>query len=421
MSYPDSYESILKPFSESMIVQGGGLSYVAASFGKNTKTLKLSQFDRILECDLEHGVIQVEAGISLAKIYGLLEETPWTLPVQPGHPQITVGGCIAVNVHGKNQFREGLFENSVLEMELYHPHFGLKLISKNHNSELFWMTIGGLGLTGIIVTVKLQLKKKIGHSIEFENIPTRSIEETKDILEKCKTTHDLLYSWNDFSRLGRGGVGFVVAGKFSGREAIQKSYKTKKLDPAHSSFFPILNQVSTPILNLVYRLINTKLKNRGIQSFYDFTFPVHSKSFYFSLFGRKGFVERQILIPETCVDRYFKDFKTLLNKHNPFIVLGTLKVFAGTQRFLDFQGNGFCFSLDLPYCEYDKNFHFDLDELNLRLGCLDNFIKDSRVSSTLVKNQYSQYNSFKDALYEYDPKRLFRSALSERLGLDDRI
>src|SRR5262245_36078716 len=91
------------------IARGAGLSFSSASFGPATVTVDLRAFNRILDFDATNGVVEVEMGLSLGELFHFLKKRDFYLPVQPGYPAITVGGCIAADVHGKNAARDGTF------------------------------------------------------------------------------------------------------------------------------------------------------------------------------------------------------------------------------------------------------------------------------------------------------------------------
>src|SRR5579885_2495991 len=153
---PDRIRMLEEINTNVQIPRGAGLSYVPASFGRDTLVRELSYFNRILEFNSIEKTVVVEPGITLEKLLEWSFKEKLYLPVQPGYPKITIGGCIAANVHGKNPLKYGSFKDHVIWLELFHPQNSSKIIVER-NSELFDATCGGLGLTGIITRVKLQL------------------------------------------------------------------------------------------------------------------------------------------------------------------------------------------------------------------------------------------------------------------------
>ena len=151
--------------------------------------------------------------------------------------------------------------------------------------------------------------------------------------------------------------------------------------------------------------------------FYKFNYPVASTPFYFDWYGKRGFVERQILVPDANVDSYIEKLEALLRKYRPQIVLGSCKLFSGQQRLLHFAGTGLVISIDTMPGEESAAFHDALDELNVRMKAIDNIAKDSRVTKDLIASEYGEYNAFRDLLAEHDPCRQLASALSDKLCL----
>ena len=142
---PDKFRDLEQiPKNVIRIGRGGGYSYTAPSFGKNILTQEMTSFNRILEFDEESRTVVVESGITLKELLKWSFEKKLFLKIQPGHPGITIGGCVASNVHGKNPHKDGTFVNVVLEIKLFHPDHGIKILSRTQNSDIFELTCGGL-------------------------------------------------------------------------------------------------------------------------------------------------------------------------------------------------------------------------------------------------------------------------------------
>lgn len=419
---PDRYRNLLNlSDGTNHIAQGSGISYVPASFGKDSQVIGMRSFDRILDFNINEKTISVEAGITIGKLYNFLLPYKLCLPVQPGHPQITIGGCIACNVFGKNQVRHGLFSSSIIEIQLYHPFHGILNLSRNENSEIFELTCGGFGLTGIILSVKLRLDDIISDLINVKNSEVKNLSETFSALGKLKDKADMLYTWNDLSTFSNGfGRGFIITGSFSKDNLdIKDNYKFKKLKPHRQGLLPprVFNKITSPFLNLLFYIQNVKIKPEQRISYFDFSYPVANKVFYFDLFGKRGFIEQQILVPKGSYEGYLLGFEKLVRRYKPLIALCSCKAFSGRQRLLNFNGEGVVLSLDIPNLPEHENFLNELDNLNIEFGAIGNICKDSRISKETVSRQYKEYDEFRNRLHNFDPKRLFTSELSKRLDL----
>ncbi|MGB0671333.1 MAG: FAD-binding oxidoreductase, partial [Rhodospirillales bacterium] len=144
--------------------RGAGLSLSAMGFGNAGRTVGMDRFDRFKAYDAETGHITVESGATLGNVSEFLLSKGRLLPAQPGHPGISVGGSIANNVHGKNPCREGTFVDWVESLRLFHPDYGILHLSRQEKPEIFDLTCGGFGLTGIIIDATLRTEPLNGNA-----------------------------------------------------------------------------------------------------------------------------------------------------------------------------------------------------------------------------------------------------------------
>ena len=402
------------------IAQGAGISYVPASFAEDGTSISMAAFNKILSFDERALILEVEAGISLGEIYQFLVEYELCLPVQPGHPEISLGGCIAFNCHGKNQVKEGYFCDHVEEISLWHPDKGHLQLSRSKNADVFDLTCGGMGLTGVIISAKIRVKKINSTKINVEIIKMNSLEETFLFLKDQQNDFDLLYSWHNWSSVfGMQGKGFVVAGKFGGNsfENIKKPRIKKRLKNQNFCL-PIINNFTMPILNLLFEFWNIYLNNSYSENIWDFNFPIEKKSVYYRAFGGKGFLEQQVIIPFEKASAYSDELQNIVKNTKACIALSSVKIFRGEKHFLNFSGEGVVLSLDVKTNSQGLAFFEKLDLLNMRLGCIPNLSKDSRISSKYVQATYNtEFVKFRNCLDSYDRLKRFRSENSKRLGL----
>jgi decaprenylphospho-beta-D-ribofuranose 2-oxidase len=419
----DRWRDILALDARPMIARGAGLSYVAASFGNNAPSVGMDRFDRILAFDAGARRIEVEAGVSLGKLHRFLGGHGLYLPVQPGHPQITVGGCIAANVHGKNQFREGTFRRLVESLVLFHPAKGVVTCSPNDNAEAFELTVGGLGLTGIILSAVLRLEPLPGGAVEVEHIPVADLAEGFRRLVELQADYDMLYGWHDLARFGGdAGRGYLVAARFREGDAPAGPLPGwRTLDPSAASRrrLPVFNPATMPWVNRAYRHLGLRRPGPTRLSLFEFLFPAVGKEFYFDFFGNAGLIEVQALVPHAAVaGGYVAEFLALYRRHGVPVPLTTVKAFAGERRLLHYDGAGISFTLDTFADAASLALLAEFDALNSRFGAITSVMKDSRIAAETVQAQYGgQFDAFRARLRAYDPDRLFRSHLSERLGL----
>ena len=416
---PDRLRMLNDRNEEFQIPRGAGLSYAPASFGKDKLIRDMCSFDRILEFDESSKIVVVEAGISLKKLLTWSFSKQLFLPVLPGQPEITVGGCVAANVHGKNPYKDGTFMEHVEWIELSHPTLGTKIISRSNEKKIFNATCGGLGLTGIITKVALKLQKLSSEIVILSPKKTESLKNTLEIM-KQHTSDDLLYSWNMGSTLFNFGKGIVTSGIFSD-DSSSKTPQIKERKGMNSNDrllpFSLWNTLSSPIINSINRKIQSG-KNIVKKDVYSALFPfVGTARMFYGLYGSNGFNEYQVLIKKKYSVEFIDDLTKLIKSEKPSLTILVMKLFNGKQKLLHFSDEGLSIILNLKHCNSTLKFLKKLDDIVISYKALPYIVKDSRLTKEVVERCYPEYHVFKEILNEIDPKRIFKSELSERMNL----
>ena len=416
---PDRLRMLNDRNEEFQIPRGAGLSYAPASFGKDKLIRDMCSFDRILEFDESSKIVVVEAGISLKKLLTWSFSKQLFLPVLPGQPEITVGGCVAANVHGKNPYKDGTFMEHVEWIELSHPTLGTKIISRSNEKKIFNATCGGLGLTGIITKVALKLQKLSSEIVILSPKKTESLKNTLEIM-KQHTSDDLLYSWNMGSTLFNFGKGIVTSGIFSD-DSSSKTPQIKERKSMNSNDrllpFSLWNTLSSPIINSINRKIQSG-KNIVKKDVYSALFPfVGTARMFYGLYGSNGFNEYQVLIKKKYSVEFIDDLTKLIKSEKPSLTILAMKLFNGKQKLLHFSDEGLSIILNLKHCNSTLKFLKKLDDIVISYKALPYIVKDSRLTKEVVEQCYPEYHVFKEILNEIDPKRIFKSELSERMNL----
>ncbi|NKC11464.1 MAG: FAD-binding protein [Gammaproteobacteria bacterium] len=420
---PDRARHVEQSFADGGIACGARLSYVGAGFTNTGKTVSMTAFNRILAFDPDAGTVDVEAGISLGKLFGFLIEQGYELPVQPGYPAISIGGCIAGNVHGKNHAREGVFGAHVRELTLFHPSHGHMTCSESSNADVLELTIGGLGLTGVILSARLEVVPLGGAYVRNRVDAVDSLENLFERVRQSSLESDMCYGWFDLTR---------PKNKSSHRGLLVRAERTQ--EPAESTQprwqnrlktsarewrrRQIFSRITLPSVNALYRYKSLHTSQSQLIHLFDFLYPAYGKESYFYGFGDAGFIEQQTLIPIGAESEYLSAFWSLLERHEPCIALTTVKSFAGADgSYLSYTGTGTSFTVDLPANANSREFLASLDQINIDVGARSAILKDGRISAGSVRRQYPEYGKFKAAIDAFDPKRQFGSELSRRLEL----
>jgi decaprenylphospho-beta-D-ribofuranose 2-oxidase len=420
-SRPDRYRMI-EAVQGPRIARGGGYSYAAASFGGGSVVLEMGRFNRILRFAPEQGLLEIEAGAKLEDVLAFTAPFGLYLPVQPGYPAITIGGCIAANVHGKNPHVEGTFRRSVVGLTLSNPQTGTLSINCDRHSQLFELTCGGYGLTGVILAATLRLEPLPGWSIRVERTSVGNLAEGLAQIREQTEQSAFAYTWHGGALSpGRFGRGFVYRGvptpSRPPRDAAVPPYR-RLTAASRAGVGPSLFGRSTArFLGTAFRAFELTRPGSAEVSLFDAMFPFARRGAYFLLFGRRGLAEYQSLVPHGAVADFLSEFERAAVRARPPLVMLSLKLFRGARRWLRFEGDGVCFTADLVRSAEGLGFLETLDRLTLAAGGLPHIVKDSRLSAQVVARCYPEYEEFRSLRRAYDHEGSFRSELAVRLGL----
>lgn len=399
------------------IARGGGYSYVAASFGQGVVVQDMRAFDRVLGEEPGQN-IRVEAGMTLARLLRLICDRKLHIPVLPGHPGITVGGCIAADVHGKNPLRDGTFCDWVERMTLFHPARGFTQVSHETDAALFETTCGGLGLTGTIVDATLRLVPRGAAAVEIECRPVRSLAHAADLLLKHREC-ELAYSWHDGSSRGSSfGRGMAFSGTWRADETSRKRPIGRTVRQWELPTAPV--SLWTPLtiapVNKLFRWL-AAMKPRRVVHVTKAAFPFADRPAYHRLYGRQGFAEAQLLVPDESFGDFESALRRLVERVDPALVLMSLKRFRGRQKSCTPSGTGILVALDMARNRTTTPFLRELDALMLDVGAQPNVMKDGRIAQAVAARALPHYADFALRRGRFDPSLVYQSEASRRLGL----
>jgi decaprenylphospho-beta-D-ribofuranose 2-oxidase len=415
---PETYRHLFDVIAseEIAIARGAGLSYAAASFGAGVLSIDLSRFDRILAHDVQSGSVEVEPGVQIGMLADFLAGRGRYLPAMPGYPSITVGGCMAFDIHGKSQFHSGNFAEWVEAFSLHHRDHGSITCSREQNAEIFALTLGGAGLTGIITSARLRTAPLPGNSVEVSVVPVRNLLEAAEALRSRAEQAACLYSWNNLNLRGASfGSGAVYVERFVGA-ASRGSDPRPSMDlrcrlPVH-----VWNGISTALSLRAYGWLQDRAKPR-VLSLHAALFPLRGKELYFAGFGQQGFREYQLIVPFDQWETFVPALDRLLAAAKLPVTLGSLKLFRGRARLLRFSGAGICLALDVPACAKSVQLFAEIDALALKHTAVVNLSKDSRLSADICQRLFPEHAHFRESLVRFDPMRRYQSNLRSRVGV----
>lgn len=419
VSIPSAAEELAHHVRTPMIARGGGMSYSDAGFVDAGHVFDMRAMDRLLEFDDVQGSVIVEPGVSVGALQSTLAPRGWLLPVVPGYPAITVGGCIGFNVHGKGQARDGTFCDWVEALTVWHPSYGYAECSRFQRPDLFSLTIGGLGLTGVIVRATLRLRALKGDRVRQRRVPVRHVTEAARIIRDEGEEVDYAYSWNNLNLRGPdfgAGVVFLESAVPGLTGGVPRGYR----DRLGGRRLPSPLPPPDIFVRLTCRAFQWWQHHAAPEhelTLHDAMFPIVGREPYFRQFGAAGFREYQTLVPWKRWPEAAEAIERAIVESRAVASLGSLKVFRGVRHHLSLCGEGVCFSLDVRNDDRSLKLFSLLDDVVLRCGGIVNLSKDSRADAAFVRQAFPEYESFRGALRAYDPDRRFASNLSRRIGL----
>ncbi len=418
---PEKYKDIelTSQTKDNIINLGSNLSYSPLGFSENSISLDLKAFNRILHFDLKKKEITVESGMTLAELLNFtLKHNLW-IPQLPGYPFITLGGAVATNAHGKSCAIDGTIRNSIKKIQIFHKKNGWLDLSREENSDIFELTIGGLGLTGTIISITLKLQDISNSRFTTTKKIVSSLNESiKIIKEKSIDKKSFIYSWNMATNISNLGKGIIFENVINEDGEFDKIKIPEKQGRSHfKPFFSLWNKVSISLANEIFFKVQSLKKEKLNEKFLDVIFPFYGKENYFNFFGKPGFFESQFLIPNNKIEEFINEFEYLFKKHLPGITLLSFKNMSGKQNYLWFEDNMICMTVDYINNKKNKLFMLEMDKLCLKYDVLPSIIKDSRLDKKTFEKCYKNSSEFKEKIKKFDINRFYKSETSERLGL----
>ncbi|MEY8760975.1 FAD-binding oxidoreductase [Chryseobacterium tongliaoense] len=375
-----------------VIARGNGRCYGDASLGENIfSTKKLNKF---ISFDRLNGIIECESGVLLSEVLEISVPQGYFLYVTPGTKFISIGGAIASDVHGKNHHAEGCFSEYVIEFTLMNENGEIIKCSREENADKFWATIGGMGLTGIILTAKFKLKNIETAYIRQESIKAENLDEIFRLFEESESwTYTV--AWIDCLQKGKNiGRSIMMRGEHAFQHELPQNLTKnplrlkKKLQPTVPFYFPnfILNALTVKVFNLLYYKKQTKKEVKNFIDYETFFYPLDAINEWNKIYGKSGFIQYQMVIPkEAGKEGMKKILETIANSGNGSF-LAVLKLFGknNPSAYNSFPIEGYTLALDFKVNSKLKKLVEDLDAIVQEFDGRIYLTKDSMSRSSLT-------------------------------------
>ncbi len=332
-----------------LLAHGLGRSYGDVCLNDGGSLLRMGRLDRVISADWATGVVRAQAGLTIGALLALGVPRGWFVPVTPGTKFVTLGGAVANDVHGKNHYEAGTFGCHVRALGLLRGDGTLLEIGPGKRPHLFAATVGGLGLTGIIAWVELQLQPVASSAFETQTVRLKNLDAFFEVAAECREW-PYTVAWVDCLASGRSlGRGLFNRGRHApDGDLLPHAGKVRAKVPldAPSS---LLGPATVRLFNAIYARQPAGGETKRVP--YDsFLYPLDGIADWNRLYGRPGFYQHQSVVPMAAAPRALQRLLELTSRERQGSFLVVLKLFGprASPGILSFPREGATFALDLP-------------------------------------------------------------------------
>lgn len=415
-SSPEEAQTALRASDgHGLIAHGAGRSYGDAALNDGGRALMTRGMARILAFDADNGEVICEPGVSFRQLLDTLLPRGFLAPVTPGTGFASLGGAIANDVHGKNHEVAGSFGDHVRWMDLLLPAGRIVRVDPQRQPVLFAATLGGLGLTGIILRVAFGMQVVPSNAVRLRERRIRNLDEFLAAFDG--ETSSFSVGWLDGmargAQLGRGIL-----------ETAELSDVSVPLSPTRKLAIPcnlpgwVLNPWTVQAFNSVYyRRVPAGGRER-LLGLHRFLYPLDAVSDWNRMYGRRGFYQFQCVLPEAESPRGLPRLLETIADARAASFLAVLKRMGGAGRgYLSFPMRGHTLALDFPARAGTRALLQRLEAITLEHGGRVYLAKDASLSAQTCRAMYPDIDVFRDVLDRIDPEGRMNSDLARRLDI----
>ena len=420
-------QAVVTGNTSSLIARGLGRAYGDAALNDRNRVVDLTRLNRMLSFDAGTGLLRCEAGVTIAELIDVFLPRGFFPPVTPGTRFVTLGGSLAADVHGKNHHRDSSLASHVTSFDLMIASGYVLRCSREENPELFWATVGGMGLTGVILELELTMRRVDSAYLEGELIRAGNIDAAIEAFERTDSQYGYSVAWIDCnaskSALGRS---ILNVGNFATLDRLPRNLAqdpltvTPRLSPIVPFYLPgfTLNSLSMKAFNTLIYAFNRDKSARTIFDWDRFFYPLDSIRNWNRIYGKRGFVQYQCVWPPDESRAGLVEVLETISRSGRGSFLAVLKKFGAQDGLLSFPMPGYTLALDFPVTDGLLGFLDSLDAMVLKRGGRVYLAKDARMSAETFRAMYPGLGKWREAKAAADPNNRFSSSLSRRLGMD---
>ena len=428
-SKPRELETASRGDQQRFIMRGLGRSYGDASLNAGGIVISSNRLNKMIAFDTETGVIECEAGVSFAEIIEVILPKGFFLPVTPGTRYVTLGGAIAADVHGKNHHVDGSIGEYIESFELLTGSGNRMTCSREQNSDAFFATLGGMGLTGAILSARLQLRPMESAYLHVTYERQRNLESTLDRFMETDAESHYSVAWIDCLATGESlGRGVLMRGEHARINELPEQLRLEPLklarrEPRLGVPFPIpgagllMNQFTVAAFNSRY--YSRQRDRQAIVHYEPFFYPLDRIARWNWLYGKRGFVQYQVMFPTESSREGLVELLAVLAESRQASFLAVLKSFGDESGgLLSFPAPGHTLALDIPNTGAKlRSLIAKLDAIVLNHGGRVYLAKDALLTAGSVREMYPRLDEFRAICDRLDPDGRWSSSMSRRLKL----
>ncbi len=403
---------------QGIIAYGNGKCYGDASLNDGRQTLRTGQLNRILSFDPATRDVVCEAGVTFRDLAGRFFGDGYCYPVAAANSAVTIGGAFANDIHSKNHHAVGSFGDHTVWIDLMTADGTVHRCSREENPDLFRATLGGVGLTGIILRVCFRLLTIESSSVDATYTPISNLDAMLDAIDGARGSEDFLFGWIDAFATGPElGRGILEKGRF----AIDNAGTVPAPKPWTVPLAPPSRLVPPAAIRWIVRRRYGAMPADGKairKPLFPFLFPLDHINGFNKLFGHRGFYSIHAGFPPESQRAGIRALLSAIAEAQAGSITSVVKPMRGPgEGLLSFPLKGMVFAIDLPRRPGVEALHAHLESLTLDHGGRLYLAKDALMAPETYATMFPKLDEFRTIAARVDPGGLFQSDLSRRLRL----
>ncbi len=412
---------------ETFLARGGGRSYGDAGLNNQGQTLLTERINRILSFDSQTGRLACEAGVTFQELLQVFIPKGWFPTVTPGTKFVTLGGAVAFDVHGKNHHQDSSFCHHIQSLKVLLASGETVLCSREDKSELFWATVGGMGLTGVILEVEFDLQRIETAYIQSHNIKAKNLDDAIALFDQYEPQYQYSVAWIDCLSTGKNlGRSILMLGNHAEIPDLPPSQQTaplkvqakNRLSVPFNAPSGLLNRYTMKSFNTLYYAKQQATEVHRIVDYDSFFYPLDFLENWNRLYGKQGFVQYQFVVPTENSREALIQVLQLCADQGKGSFLAVLKRLGAQAGLLSFPIPGYTLTLDIPVKPGLWLFLDQLDQIVMQYEGRVYLAKDARLSPEVFRKMYPDFPQWLAIKSQVDPKNRFCSQMSRRLKIE---